>query len=120
MNEQVQQLINEAKLIAIKNKNAQGRTKYPIKLKKIIFSLVNDYGVRPKDIMSFIPISAYSVRTWSYIKKSKPGFNQVQLSKSKPIASSKPKKNQSLNYIGIQLIFLSAQVLLLAWQLSRH
>ena len=119
MNEQVQQLINEAKLIAIKNKNAQGRTKYPIKLKKIIFSLVNDYGVRPKDIMSFIPISAYSVRTWSYVKKSKPGFNQVQLSKPGSVASSRPKK-RTLNHIGIQLIFLSAQVLLLAWQLSRH
>ena len=90
-----------------------------LELKKIIFSLVNDYGVRPKDIMSFIPISAYSVRPWSYVKKSKPGFNQVQLSKPGSVASSRPKK-RTLNHIGIQLIFLSAQVLLLAWQLSRH
>ena len=120
MNEQVQQLINEAKSVAIKSKKLHGRTRYPAKLKKIIFSLVNDHGVRPKDIMAFVPISAHSVRSWSYIKKSTTPFNQIKLTKPKSQISLKSKKDKHKSCIEVQVIFLSAQILLLAWQLSLH
>jgi hypothetical protein len=80
MNHEAQDLIEKANRIIQRTGSGPG-VKYPSSLKKIISSLRNDHKLSIKEVITSIPISAFSAREWPR-KSSINKFNEVKVKNS--------------------------------------
>ena len=111
MNKETQELLNQAKTIALNNKKNLG-TRYPKKLKTIAFELVNNHGLSYNDVIAFVPVSKYSVQRWSTTNEKK-SFKKISVKNE----VQKKKKVKQLNAFNIQMTILAVQSLLITLQL---
>ena len=117
MNEEINQLVQKANNILLKTGKGPG-SRYPKELKEIITTLRMDYNLTVKQVTGLIPVSSYSAREWPQRKKVK-GFKELKIShpKNQRPPNKRPKQNLRLNY---QIMFLSLQILMLAFQVFLH
>lgn len=110
MKPEVQKLLDEAKTIALKNKRTVG-TRYPQKIKKIVYTLVNTHNMSYSDISSFVPVSKCSIQAWSTDKSKKRArsFHKVTVKKEKTQIKS---TELHLMVLALQALLLSAQLFL--------
>jgi len=112
MKQDIQELLNQAKVITLKNKKSAG-TRYPKRLKTIINTLINVHGLSSDDVVTFVPVSKLSVQRWSETGQEKV-FKKVTVKKESP----RPKR-KFINR-DFHIILVAVQILLISAQLFLH
>ena len=120
MSQKVKNLVKRALALSDNGKRST-KTRYPQELKTIISDLIREHGLSVSKVVSLIPVSHYSVRSWSNThlsKKTKSKAKKRTMFRKISLETKEPSGENFKGIKGVLYLMILLQVLGIIFSLS--